>query len=281
MVLLSVSLSGIFHEPVNAQTARTQEPLPPIVKVPQEARLAKAYYNDGIRWLNAGRIDRAEIRFRESLSYDSLYIPSIERLANILKQQGKADSLSAAFKMRADMDSLNPVYTYITAVLGDTAEAEQMFNWVIKLDSTFFWGHFGLGRYKLNRNDYAGAIENLRTAVAVNPAYPDGQLTLGIAYEKSGDTTKALRQYQKTLCITPKAEPEAYLRIGFIYAERADTTLCMDYLQKYLDIVKEGAGFERARAQVNSIQAAIDRAKLLEEQRKKEEALKKKKGGKG
>jgi tetratricopeptide (TPR) repeat protein len=249
------------------------------VIVRPEARLAKGYYNDGIQCLNAGRIDRAEQRFRTSLSYDSLYIPSIEHLSQILKQRGKADSLYKSYFQRAEINPDNAIYMYVSTVLDDTSNIEQALQRVIWLDSTFYWGYYGLGRYYLQHKRYESSISNLRKAIELNPAIPDAQLALGMVYEKTGDTARAIWQYEKTLNINPKVTPEAYLYLGFIYAERADTTRSMQNLKEYLAFVKQGNTVDRARTQLNDMQAALDHTKLLEEQKKKEEQLKKKKKG--
>jgi len=256
-----------------------------IVNLPQaqisyEARRTKNHYNEGVRLQNLGNSKRAIVQFESSLSYDSLYVPSHERLQDIFRFiPGKEDSIRAVYNSLKDSHPDNARYVYLAGRLLDVEEKESEFKRAIRLDSLFYWGYFGLGKIYLTTGLFDEAIKQFKKAIAINPAIPDAQLELGLAYENLDQCTKAVKQYKKVLHINPKVVPDAYYFLGRIYANQADTSQSpehfkqytsqsLEHFKKYLDLVKQGGYVDSARTRLSGMQTALDSLKFIEEIKK-------------
>lgn len=238
------------------------------VTIPQSARQAKTYYNEGIKRLNLGDLNRALAHFTESLRNDSLYVPSHTGLQDVFIAKGKEDSIRAVYDNYIDMYPDNPVYIYLAARFFEPEVAEAEFQRVVAFDSLFYWGHVGLAQTFNIRGMFSEAAFHCSTAIAINPVIPDAQIVLGIAFENLGELDKAQNQYEKALFINPKVSPEAYLNLGMLYLEKTDTTKSIANLKLYLDFVTFGSEAEFARSQVDSMEVALLRAQILREIKK-------------
>lgn len=257
-----IVILGIIITSSHFVTAQVFDP------VPQNVHMSKTYYNEAIKHLNLGDLDRAQENFTISLSYDSLYVPSHAGLQDVFIAKGKEDSIRVIYDGYVDRYPDNPGYIYLAARLFETEIAEAEFKRVVAFDSLFYWGHFGLGQTYITIGMFAEAVFYCSTAIAINPLIPDAQIALGVALENLGDMDKAQKQYEKVLLINPKVSPEAYLNLGMLYLEKADTTKSIENLKLYLDFVTRGSEAEFARAQVDSMETALLRATILKEIKK-------------
>lgn len=231
--------------------------------VPQNIRLAKTYYNEGIKLLNLGSLNGALANFTISLGNDPLYIPSHTGLQDVFIAKGKEDSIRAVYDGYVDMYPDSPAYIYLAARLFEPEVAEVEYLRVVGFDSLFYWGHVGLGQIYNTMGMFAEAAFYCSTAIGINPAIPDAQIALGVAFENLGEFDKAQKQYEKALFINPKVSPEAYLNLGMLYLEKADTTKSIDNLKLFLSFVTRGSEAEFARAQVDSMETALLRASII------------------
>lgn len=236
--------------------------------VPQNTRLAKTYYNEGIIHLNLGSFNRALANFKISLSNDSLYVPSHAGVQDVFVAMGKADSILAVYDSYIDRYPDNPTYIYLVARLLDPEVAEAEFQRVVAFDSLFYWGHIGLAQTYITLGMFSEAAFHCSTAIAINPVISDAQIVLGIAFENLGELDKAQEQYEKTLFINPKVSPEVYLNLGMLYLEKADTTKSIENLKRFIDFVTHGSEAEFARAQVDSMETALLRASIIKKIKK-------------
>ena len=264
-----------------------------IVNLPQaqisyEARRTRMHYNEGVRLQNLGYNESALKQFELSLSYDSLYIPSHQRLQdNFRFVQGKEDSIRAVYKSLKGFFPDNAKYVYLAGRLLDLEERELEFKRAIKLDSLFYWGYFGLGDIYLITGLFDEAVKQFKKATGINPAIPDAQLALGLAYESLNQYTKAVKQYKKALHINPKVAPDAYFFLGRLYAVFADTSQSteqfklytsqsLEHFKQYLDFVTHSEYVDFAGRQFYRMKTALDSIAVLEELKKFEDKKKKK-----
>jgi Flp pilus assembly protein TadD len=73
--------------------------------------------------------------------------------------------------------------------------------------------HWALGRAHLLRGEMSQAIEELRTATAMNPSFAVGQYTLGFALMQAGDTAGSVEMANKARRLSPY-DPMSFAMIG-------------------------------------------------------------------
>ena len=63
--------------------------------------------------------------------------------------------------------------------------------------------YFQLGYLKYQRNNYSSAIQALERAVSLVPNFSNARYFLGLSYEKIGNKTEALKQFQEIAKLNP------------------------------------------------------------------------------
>ncbi len=246
-----------------------QETDMPELSAAQSARKSIMFYNEGVRQENRGNMYRAVEMYETSLSYNPGYIPTLERMHDMLVMQGKEDSLRTALdEMILEQPGSN-VFRYLRARLTDIEEADSAFRDISDDESFFYWGYFGLGQNYIRQGRFEEARDEFERVIALNPAIPEAQLGLGIAYDNLGDFEKAERQYEKTLLINADIIPEAYFHLGMLYSLKEDTAKVVENYRTFLDLVKQGPQADMAQTYIDSIEADLLRAAMLQPQQKK------------
>jgi tetratricopeptide (TPR) repeat protein len=73
----------------------------------------------------------------------------------------------------------------------DMQAAASEFDAAVKREPSSAMAHYWLGRVRLERRDYRGAIQSLEQAIALQPALYDAYVQAAAAYEASGEHAKA------------------------------------------------------------------------------------------
>ena len=87
---------------------------------------------------------------------------------------------------------------------------------VLEQDSAFAEGASDLGRLRLARGEYSGAIQEFRRALELNPHYPDLHFNLATAYFNSGRLAEAVDAYNQSFQFGT-AGYESWLNLGDAY----------------------------------------------------------------
>ncbi len=92
---------------------------------------------------------------------------------------------------------------YTSYEQGKIEEAEEIFQGLIALDSTKYFGYAGLGAIALSRGDVEAAHEHLSAALARNPDEPTVLSNLGEVLLRQGKAEEAAAAFQKALTLDP------------------------------------------------------------------------------
>ena len=135
------------------------------------------YYklNDAVAMLDADRPDLAEPVLREVLAADEDYFVAHAELGRCLLKLKKYPEAIKSLKRAMQLD---PGADRIQSMLGATL---------------------------LLQTDYAGAVDALKLAIRLNPDQYQNYYNLGMALEKLGKPTEAIKQYQDCLERAPDA----------------------------------------------------------------------------
>jgi tetratricopeptide (TPR) repeat protein len=90
----------------------------------------------------------------------------------------------------------------------DDAHALPIYQQVWRMDRTQYAAAAALGAYEMQREDFTGAIEFWKQALAINPAMTLVRVNLATALLRTGQTNEAKTMLEKALELNP-VSPEA------------------------------------------------------------------------
>ncbi|MEN3333052.1 MAG: spermidine synthase [Blastocatellia bacterium] len=116
----------------------------------------------------------------------------------------------------ADTPQANSMLGELRAVRGDEAGAIEAWETALALDPKHFYSLLNLGKLYLTKQDMPRAVPFLERALAVEPDNARAHHLRGLAYQATGDNTRAALEYRKTLADAQYARsiPTFYLNFG-------------------------------------------------------------------
>jgi tetratricopeptide (TPR) repeat protein len=146
------------------------------------------------------------------------YAEAFYTLGTVLKQQDKlADSAAAlreAIRLRPDFAGAHTTLAGVLRQLGDSAGAAAESKAGIELGKQKSSEQTALfatnsGKRLLNAGDLEGAISQFRTAISAMPSYAPAHFQLGLALQRRGEKSEAVREFQKAAELDPHLRPPA------------------------------------------------------------------------
>jgi tetratricopeptide (TPR) repeat protein len=198
---------------------------------PVEMNLALAYYKTGEAEEAAPIFEKvhraAPDQFQPTMLLADCWLAmgknkQVVELLDPIAQQ-RADDLGVAYLLGTALvrdDQVARGQIVIDKILrnGDSAEARLL-----------------LGTTKLNGSDFAGALEDLSKAVALNPKLPDLYSFYGIALLRTGDTKGAAEAFRKELAANPN-DFNSNLQLGAILKMDENYDEALPYLRRALQV---------------------------------------------
>jgi tetratricopeptide (TPR) repeat protein len=97
------------------------------------------------------------------------------------------------------------------------ADAEKAYRSALEGKPGFPPAQLNLGKVRMARNDYEGAVEVLSQAVQAHPDSADAQYFLGESYLQTKKGSKAVVHLNEALRLDPLGKADAHLRLGALY----------------------------------------------------------------
>ena len=99
-------------------------------------------------------------------------------------------------------------------------EAEKAYTEALKRHAEYAVALISLGRVRIVRKDFDGAIKVLAQAVAIQPTSPQANYFLGEAYLQARLGSKAVPFLNEAIKLDPAGMAEAHLRLAALYNAR-------------------------------------------------------------
>ena len=150
-----------------------------------------------------------------------------EQQALALINQGKQNEAELIYReLIAAGSESHIVHGNLGALLkmkGDIKNAISSLKTALKLNPNYPEAHNNLGNALKEQGDLDSAIASYNSALQLNPNYPDAHYNIGNALQDKGDLTAAITSYNTTLKLNPNY-PEAHNNLGNILKEQGDLT---------------------------------------------------------
>jgi tetratricopeptide (TPR) repeat protein len=165
----------------------------------------------------AGRLQQAELLYRQVLAVDPKQADALHLLGVIAYQVGRHDRaiehIEAALRLRGpDPEMLSNLGGAYLA-MGRAAEALSCYQRAVQLRPGFASAHYNLGNVLLGQKRLAEALACYREALRLQPDNVGAHMNLGNALQAQGDLAGAIASFQQALRFNP-AFAEAHINLG-------------------------------------------------------------------
>jgi tetratricopeptide (TPR) repeat protein len=192
---------------------------PPITPAPTPDRWS-AHYNQGITYLQKGKLDKAISEFSKALELNS-------RIAKVYYNRGlaygKKGQYDNAISDNNKAIELNPKYAwaYYNRGLaysnkGQLDKAISDYTKAIEIDPMIDRAYYNRGLAYHDKGQYDNAISDYTEAIELNPKHLYAYNNRGNAYRTKGQYDKAISDYTKAIDIDPRIA-KVYSNRGFTY----------------------------------------------------------------
>lgn len=167
-----------------------------------------------VRGITAGTRQLKMKHFREAVRLDAGYAPAILQLAKTYYQERDYNQAASWFARVPKEDPLGREASFYLGLasfnLGDFARAEAAFSFLAsRLPLTEVQNNLGVAA---SRRGKRAALDYFQKAVSADPHDSDYRFNLGVALYKVGDTAGAIRQLREAVALRPNdAEARALL----------------------------------------------------------------------
>jgi len=117
----------------------------------------------------------------------------------------------------------------------DLAQAEYIFNEILKVQPNNFNALHFLGLIFYKRKEYDSALEYINKALYFEPNYADAHSNLGIVLQDIGQLQEAETHYKRALQLNPKLVG-AYYGLGIIYQSKGQLNEALTFYQKVTEL---------------------------------------------
>ncbi|SEU37251.1 social motility TPR repeat lipoprotein Tgl [Stigmatella erecta] len=205
---LVLALSGCKHVPTE-----------------KERQSSEIHYNLGIQAQEAGNVQEALSEFQQAVTLDPDNPEARNALGIILhlsfgRHAEAVAEYQKALELRPNFSEARTNLGNVYLDQGRYDEAIQSYEKVLNdmLYPTPFIAQSNLGWAYFKKGDTARALENIKSAVTLNPSFCRGYQNLGFIYDQQGQTEEACRQFGRYREMCPDVA-DAYMREGVCQAK--------------------------------------------------------------
>lgn len=204
-------------------------------QITKPTQLAVYHNNRGVKFLNEGNLDLAELEFKTAVELSPDYTEAYNNLGVVAKRKGDLNGAKEYFMKALKLDdNYGAAYSHLSMVyldLGDLGNALSYGKIAAKRGSTMPITHYNLGivylevnNQKPNKNYDKDAESELKIATELDPRMYEAHLALARLYTKQGRYELATIRYRLALQVKP-FDAKVWNELGKAYQSMGQTTL--------------------------------------------------------
>lgn len=198
---------------------------PPFVPTSVPTRSPASYLLEARSLFEAGKLEQAAAAYEEAITAgpeEPAYYIELARLNVWGGDYDQAEEYARdALLIDSESPGANATLAWILDFQGEMAEAERHILQALDLDPNSALAHAYYAEILMDTSlgNYEQALEEARTAVALDPNLFEAHRALGYVWEWTGNYDQAIESYSTALLINPNIAP-LYLRLGNMYLAR-------------------------------------------------------------
>ena len=175
-----------------------------------DKNIAKAYFIKGFAYKETGDTSKAISSFQTAVEIQSEYYDAYIQLGNI--EAARKHKIALQYynnAIRLQPNSTEALYNrgLLFQNMGELDKAVMDYVFILKIDSRYADAHYNLGYIDLAfMKDYKSSITHFTDAIRANSQYAEAFYNRGVAFELTGDTKSAEKDYRQALSIVPTFE---------------------------------------------------------------------------
>jgi tetratricopeptide (TPR) repeat protein len=188
----------------------------------EAVKAAAEYFFEGLRALNDGDLNRAEMGFLKALELAPDRPSVLTNLSIVYTKQNKLVQASELVQKALEKDSTEPLYWLQSGVvqlkLGDYNSALNSLTRALEKNPSLAEGHNNLGGTLKELNRLDDALASYDRAVSLDPGYAEAHSNRGIVLKELNRLDESLASHDKAISLKPDYA-EAYSARGIVLKE--------------------------------------------------------------
>jgi tetratricopeptide (TPR) repeat protein len=177
---------------------------------PPEPQFSTAYYDLGIAYANAQRLDDAARAFQSAITGDPGFLAAMANLISVdlARHDLRGARAVADTFLRAAPDSARGLYSHGMVALqsGDYAAAQRDFGRLVQNDPQYAVAHYDFGLSQVRLGQYASAEHEFSVALDLAPDYARARFALGTVLLREGKRAEARAAFDR-VARDPSGDP--------------------------------------------------------------------------
>ncbi|MGA7937209.1 MAG: tetratricopeptide repeat protein [Kovacikia sp.] len=199
------------------------------IQVAQASQSAEAAINQGLQYIQQGRLDQAIAAFQQATQLNPRLAAAHYNLGLALRQKGQLQASANSFYKATQAD---PKFALAYANLGaallegnNLKQAQDYLQRAIELDPNMGLAHYNLGLVYESQKAYDQAISAYRKAMQLTPNAPEPAYHTGLVYVQQNKLKEARAAFEQALKIAPnysETNYKSHYNIGSILFRQGD-----------------------------------------------------------
>ncbi len=180
------------------------------------------YFQSGQDYLQEGRLNEAEIQFRNALRLDPAYAEAHYQLALVdlrnRKWLGASQELARVIELQPENASARVEIAKLLIASGNLAQAQEQIDWLIQNHPNDATSHAVAADLLAARGSFAAALEEVDKAVALDPGNADLYSKLALIQLRNSQPELAEISFKKAIDLSPRAVAPRLMLANFYQA---------------------------------------------------------------
>lgn len=223
---------------------------------------AGAYFNLGVAYKSAGKLEQAVESYRSALVINPNYVEALGNLGNVLQDMTQLDEAIRCYKKALAIrpNAVGTQNSLGTALkdLGQLEDAITCYHLAIQLKPDYADPYYNLGNAFRDARQLEQAAQAYRQVVKLNPNFAGAHCNLGSVLKELGQENEALKCYQHAIAADPLFA-EAHSNLGSMLQEFGRVDEALLSFQKASEIKADSLQFAiQASLLLPIIPASVD-----------------------
>lgn len=205
---------------------------------PQGLLLLRTYNNLGVAYKRMGRLEDAELIFKQGIALDPTYSSFYSNLASLYKLINKRMAIIENLEKAVSLGCGISDYLTLSELYKKEKNYKKALDIALLVVQRFpneYEAHLHLGNIFAFLKSFNNACNPYLRAIEISPEKSQAYNNIGVAYKELGENEKALSAYQKVLQLNPN-DPAVHNNLGNLMRNLNDMQSAIYHLERSIEL---------------------------------------------